>query len=110
MDPVKHLPVLKKLCRCNKRLQKELLLQGGKSLQLCLRECALNVLKGNVPLSKHQFNRLKKFKLNLRDLSKKKTSAKKRLQIEQRGGFLASFLLPIVGSLASEVVSKVLKK
>lgn len=109
MDPAKHLPVLKKLCRCNKKLKKQLLIKGGKPLQLCLRECALNVLKGNVSLSKHQFNRLKRFKQNLRDISKKKTSLKKRLQIEQRGGFLSSLLVPIVGSIASEVLGSALK-
>ena len=105
-----HLPVLKQLCRCNKKLQKQLLLQGGKSLQLCLRECALNVIKGNVPLSKHQFQKLKKYKKNLRDLSKKRTSFKERLQIEQRGGFLPAFLLPIIGSVASALITKAIHR
>ena len=104
-----HLPVLRRLCRCNNKLQREILLRGGKPLQLCLRECALNVLRGNVPLSKHQFRKLRKFKNNLRELSRKNTTQKRRLEIEQRGGFLASLLLPIVGSLAGAVIRKAVK-
>ena len=106
----KQLPQLKKLCKCNKKLQRQILTEGGKPLQLCLRECALNVIRGNVPLSKHQFNRLKKFKRDLRDLSKKKTSAKRRLHIEQKGGFLPSLLLPIIGSIASAAISRAIKR
>lgn len=100
----KQLPLLKKLCKCNKKAKKQLLLEGGKSLQLCLRECALNVIRGNVPLSKHQFKKLQKFKKYLRQLSQKKTSLKRRLHIEQRGGFLSSLLLPILGSVIAQVV------
>ena len=105
-----HVPVLRQLCRCNTKVRKQILKQGGKPLQLCLRECALNVIKGNVPLSKTNFNRLKKHKKQLRELSKKATSQKRRLQIEQRGGFLASLLLPIVGSLAGAVIQKAVKR
>ena len=104
-----HLPVLRKLCRCNKKVQKQILAQGGKPLQLCLRECALNVIRGNVPLSKHQFHKLRKFQKNLHELSRKNTSQKRRLKIEQRGGFLASLLLPIVGSLAGAAIRKAVK-
>lgn len=105
-----ELTVLKKLCKCNKKTQKQLLNQGGKKLQLCLRECALNVIRGNVPLSKHQFKKLRKYRKDLRELSHKRTSLKRRLKIEQKGGFLASLLLPIVGSLASAAIAKAIKK
>lgn len=94
-----QVPILKQLCKCNNHTRKKILKTGGKPLQLCLRECAVNTLKGNVNLSKHQFNKLRRYRKNLRDLSHKKTSLKKRLQIEQKGGFLASLLIPILGSL-----------
>ena len=105
-----HIAILKQLCKCNHKIRKEILKQGGKPLQQCLRECAVNVLRGNVPLSKRQLSSLKKHKKQLRELAKKKTSNKKRLQIEQRGGFLASLLLPIVGSIASAVISSAVKR
>lgn len=105
-----QVPVLRQLCRCKKKVQKQILQQGGKPLQVCLRECALNVIKGNVPLSKKHFTQLKKHKKQLRELSKKNTSQKRRLQIEQRGGFLASLLLPIVGSIAGAVIKSAVKR
>ena len=105
-----QLPVLKQLCKCNKREQRKLLRQGGKPLQLCLRECALNIVKGNVPLSKNQFKKLKRYKNSLREISKKRTSVKQRLKIEQRGGFLASLLIPIIGSIAGGLIKKAIHK
>lgn len=101
-----QLKVLKQLTKCSAKDRKALLVKGGKPLQLCLRECAINVLKGNVHLSKSQFSRLKKYKSKLRELSKKNTSTKKRLSIEQRGGFLPLLLAPIVGSLLGGLLKK----
>jgi hypothetical protein len=101
-----HLETLKKLRRCGKKQQKTILTEGGKPLQLCLQECALNVLKGNVPLTKGQFKKLKSHKNSLRQLSKKRTSHKKRLLIEQKGGFLPLLLAPIVGSLLGGILKK----
>lgn len=105
-----QLPLLKKLCKSDKRNQKKILLQGGKSLQHCLRECVVNVLSGTVPLSKHQFNKLKRYRSTLRELSKKRTSLKKRIKIEQKGGFLASLLVPIIGSLVGSAIKKTIHR
>ena len=80
---IAHLSLLKKLGKCKPKERALLLREGGKSLQLCLRECALNILKGNVHLTKAQLTKLKRYKTNIRDISKKKTSHKKRLQIEK---------------------------
>ena len=102
-----HLHVLKKLQKCSGKQRKALLAQGGKPLQLCLRECAINILKGNVHLTKSQFKKLQKYKKKLRGLSKKNTSHKKRLLIEQRGGFLPLLLAPIVGSLLSRLLKNI---
>ena len=105
-----QVPLLKQLCKCNKKLQKDLLKKGGKPLHLCLKECALNVIKGNVPLSKHQFRKIKKHKNQLREISKKNTSQKRRIKIEQRGGFIASLLIPIIGSLAGGLIKKAIHR
>jgi hypothetical protein len=105
-----QLSVLKKLCSSKKQGQRKLLLQGGKSLQHCLRECAINLLSGTVPLSKRQFKKLKKHRNSLRELSKKRTTHKKRIQIEQRGGFLASLLIPVVAAIASATIKKAIHK
>ena len=103
----KHLPVLKKLVRCHQKPQQRTILkEGGKELLLCLSECALNITKGNVPLTNRQLKRLKKNKKHIRELSKKKTSLKKRAQIVQKGGFLPLLLAPIVGSVLGKLIGK----
>jgi len=104
-----QLPTLRKLRRCNNKTRKALLRAGGKQLQLCLRECAVNVLKGNVYLNKKQFKKLGKYKKQIRHLSKKSTSQKKRQQIVQRGGFLPLLLAPIIGSLIGATLKKFTK-
>lgn len=101
-----QLTALKKLRKCSAKERKAILTKGGKPLQLCLRECAINVLKGNVQLTKPQFKKLRKYKVKLRDLSKRNTSQKKRLQIEQKGGFLPSLLAPILGSVLGGLFKK----
>lgn len=105
-----HLSVLKKLCKCDKKVQKTLLVEGGKPLQHCLRECAVNLLSGTVPLNKQQFKKLKRHRKLVRELSKRNTSHKKRIEIEQKGGFLASLLLPIIGSIAGAAIKTTIHK
>ena len=103
---VTHLSLLKKLTKCKGKQRKTLLEEGGKSLQLCLKECAFNILKGNLYFSKDQHTKLKRYKKHIRDLSKKKTSQKRRLQIEQRGGFLPLLLAPVLGAVVSQLIKK----
>ena len=101
-----QLPILKKLKKCSAKERKALLARGGKPLQLCLRECAINILRGNLHLTKSQHTRLRKHKAKLRDLSKAKTSNKKRLDIEQKGGFLPLLLAPVLGAVLGGLLKK----
>ena len=55
----------------------------------CISECANNVIKGNVPLSNRQKTKLRRNRNDLRALSVKKTSLRKKRRILQKGGFLA---------------------
>ena len=101
-----HLSLLKKLSKCKPCQRKALLEEGGKSLQLCLRECALNILQGNVHLTKAQWTKLKRYKTQIRDLSKKTTSQKRRREIEQKGGFLPLLLAPVLGAVLGGLLKK----
>ena len=101
-----HWSLLKKLKSCKAKERKELLKKGGKPLQLCLQECAINILKGNVHLTDAQHNRLRRYKEKVRLLGKKTTSKKKKLAIEQRGGFLPALLAPVIGSLLGAIFKK----
>jgi hypothetical protein len=58
-------------------------------------EWADNILRGNVPLTKLQKEKLKRNKAGLRALTKKSVSLEKKKAILQKGGFLGSLLAPI---------------
>ena len=103
---VSHLSLLKKLKKCKPLCRKKFLQSGGKSLQVCLRECAVNILKGNVRLTKAQKTRLQKYKKQIREISKKRTSQKKRLQLEQKGGFLPALIAPVLGAVLGGLFKK----
>ena len=59
-------------------------------------ECCVNVLKGSVPLTKAQFEPLRRRRRTLRALSLKKTWRKEKRKLIQTGGFLGLLLGPIV--------------
>ena len=68
-------------------------------------ECAINVLRGNIPLTKSQKNRLSTHKRSLRKLSNKKIPLyKKRQLLVQRGDGFLSILLPTAISVISSLI------
>ena len=102
--PKAHLAYLRKICRCKTtKRRRELLRDGGAELQRSVREIAHNVLKGNVRLNAAQLKRLKQHRQGLRLVSRKSTTGKKRLQIEQRGGFLGALIAPLISALAGGI-------
>lgn len=78
-------------------------LLNNKNTQLLLREIAVNTLAGNIPLSSKHKAQLKKRAADVRLLAKKKTSQKRRLKIEQTGGFLGMLLGPALSFLAKAI-------
>ena len=82
-------------------IRKHLITKADRSLADCLCECADNILRGNIPLTKLQKETLKRNKAGLRALTKKSVSLKKKKAILQKGGFLGSLLAPIASVVAS---------
>ena len=69
-------------------------------------ECALNLLKNNIPLSDRNYRKFYKCKHDIRSLARKRTSLrKKKLIIHQKGGFLTT-LIP----LAIEAITALIKR
>jgi hypothetical protein len=91
-----------KMCKC--------IIEGAdKDLVDALCECALNVLYGNVPLTKEHKTRLAKHKNSLRELvSHPRQNQEKKKTILQKGGFLAALLAPLVTSVIGPILGKVL--
>ena len=66
-------------------------------------ECAKNTLNGNVKLSPAQYRKLKRYKTQLRQLTNKKISHKKKKKLLQKGGFLGALLGAVIPALISLV-------
>jgi len=81
-------------------IRKHLITKADRSLVDCLCECVDNILRGNVPLTKLQKEKLKRNKAGLRALTKKSVSLKKKKAILQKGGFVGSLLAPIASVVA----------
>lgn len=97
MSNVEHLKLLGKA-----KNKAALLRKCPNSLIKCVCECALNLLKGNVPITPRQKNRLTPYKRTLRRLGNKKIPLfkKRRLLVQKGDGFL-SVLIPAAVSILS---------
>ena len=98
---------LKLLKEASPKMRKKILKDCKKNLLCCICECALNVLKGNVPLKKSQKSKLRRFKERLRKLVSKKTRVKIKKRIVQSGGFIGALLTPVLSFLGTLLSSKI---
>lgn len=99
------------LSKCSPKQRKAFLQHADPQLIKSLCECAANVVKGNVPLSRVQKSKLSRYKKHLRELSNKRLSNKKRKDILiQRGGFLSLILKPIIQSLGGMLLGAVTQR
>ncbi len=105
----KHLTMIQLLAKAKRPLVKSIIHAADKDLIICLCEIALNVIKGNVPLSPAQKRKLTPYKTGLREVVKKRVSLKKRKQVFQRGGFLGT-LLATLTPLVIESVGAAIKQ
>lgn len=108
----RDLTFLRKLKCCNAKQRKKLLSKASTSQIRSLSDCAHNILIKNIPLSSGQFSKLKKHKNIIRQLGTKGISLKnkKKLLVQQKGGFLMSILAPILASLGGTLISSLLPK
>ena len=96
----KHANELVYLQKARPCIRKHLITKADRSLVDWLCECADNILRGNVSLTKPQKEKLARNKAGLRALTKKSVSLKKKKAILQKGGFLGSLLAPIASVVA----------
>jgi hypothetical protein len=77
----------------------------------CICDCAYNIVKKNITLKKKDQDKLLEYMPTLQYLSKKKipTSTKKKVILNQSGGFLPLLVGPILTILAS-FISNYLRK
>lgn len=104
----KNTILLHALCHLDKKQRGSLLRSIDKNGVRAICECALNTLNGTVSLKKSERVRLSKHKQVLRRLTNKKGcwKTKKRVIVQKGEGFLLPLLLPIIGSVLSNVFSR----
>ena len=98
---------LRLLKESSPKVRKQILKDCNSSLLCCLCECALNILKGAVPLKEGQKKRLARFKHKLRKLASKKTRRKIKKRIVQTGGFIGALLTPVLSFLGTLLSNKI---
>ena len=83
----RNVPFLEILARGTPMQKKAILKGAGDDLCRCFAEICHNVLRGCLDLSKHETNKLKKHKTNIRTLGNEKVpfSRKKKI-VHQKGG------------------------
>lgn len=101
----KHLPLLKLLYKATPKQRRLILQSVSDDLILALCEMALNILYGTIPLSRQQYQKLKRRKSDIKLVVNKKIgiAAKKRV-FNQSGGLLLlllSIAVPFISSLIS---------
>jgi hypothetical protein len=100
---VKHWDVLSVLSKAPPPMRKQLIQSASKDVMDTVSECCLNVLKGTIPLSKHQKKCLAKHRHVLRQMVQKKIPIRqKKKMLVQRGGFLpmlGPMLGPLIGTM-----------
>lgn len=101
----KHLPLLKMLHKATPKQRRLILQSSSDELILALCEVALNILYGTIPISRQQYQKLKKRKSEIKFLANKKIGITAKKQVfNQNGGFLLPLLsvaVPFISSLIS---------
>ena len=94
----KHLPILKLVQSSEPKLRQQIILNCDLDFINTLNECVFNTLKGNIPLTKSEIKKLKKFKKILRKIcsSDGGLTQTRRMIVQSGGEFLPPLLLPIV--------------
>jgi len=103
----KYLPVLRRINKLGEKAKRNFVRKCDRGFLDCIRECAKNVLKGNVPLTDRQMTKLRRSRKDLRALSIGKTTLRNKCRrILQKGGFLNALLPPTLGVLANLLLPK----
>lgn len=105
----KYIILLHALLHSSKEQRLAILRTADRKLIKYICECALNILKGVIVLKTSEFKRLKRYRKILRQLATTDTNQqlknlwknKKRIIIQEGGGFLPLILGPLISGLLS---------
>jgi len=95
----RYMPVLKRIRKMGDKAKRDYIRKCDKTFLECISECAKNIIKGNVPLTNRQKSTLRRRRKDIRALSVRKTSLRRKRKILQKGGFLTALLPPVLALL-----------
>lgn len=104
---VNNAELLRTLSKLKPKQRLALLKTADKDLVRCLCECALNVIKGKVPVNSGHRKKLSPYKKLLRKLVLKKGGwkIKKNILVQKGGNLIPLILGPILSTVLSSVLS-----
>lgn len=102
-----NLELLQALSNMSPKRVRRYLYLADKELVQSICECALNILKGNVPLEPRQKKGLCHYKHVLRKLVHSKVcwKAKRKYLVQKGAGILPALLAPILGTVISRLLA-----
>ena len=104
----KHAGILRILAKAKPSVIRAIVRDSDTDLLYLLSECAVNILKGNVKLTKTNKKKLEKHSGKLRKLASKKINLNTRREIIQKGhGFIGPMLLSILPMIPRLIKSAV---
>jgi len=103
----RHLHLLRVLEKADQKLRAKLIRSSDEDLVRCICECALNTLKGNVPLTPAEKRKLSPHKGTIRKLAVRHPSVKQKrsLLLQKGGAFLPLLLAPVISALVSKLIA-----
>ena len=99
-----HMSILEYLRSLTKTEQKNFIKFANRKLLEVFSAIALNILKRNIPLTRKEIQKLRPYETEIKMLSQRHHSLKKRRKILSTGGMLSS-LLSLVPTLISGVLA-----
>ena len=107
MDKLRdHRVFLEMLSKSNNKYRKALLAGAPPEIIHLLSECALNILRGTIALTKEEKSRLRPHKNDLRKMASKVSNRTKK-KIIQKGGMLNALLKPVLKAALPIVVDQI---
>lgn len=104
-----HAKTLEFLTKCDKHTARSIIKGAKPDLLCCISDICHNVLRGRVKLSPLEKQRLSKYKRHIRKIADKKTTSKSKRTLIQKGGFLATILAPLIGSILRPIAKGILQ-
>ena len=98
---------LEMLAKSNNKYRKTLLAGAPPEIIHLLSECALNILKGSIVLTKEEKAKLRPHKEDLRKLATGKTGPRTKKKIIQKGGFIRPLLKPVLKAALPHIVNHI---